>query len=95
MQLVHVVPGRAPRAPRRAPQVADAAARVGGSGGPTWASRRLVVGSVWCWIFTRAALIEPITFAVHLKDVDVVGEPVEQRAGEAFGAEHLGLFVEG
>ena len=28
--------------------------------------------------------------AVHLQDMDVVGEPVQQRAGEAFRSEHLG-----
>jgi hypothetical protein len=29
------------------------------------------------------ALFEPIAVAVHLEDVDVVGEPVEERAGQA------------
>ena len=28
---------------------------------------------------------EPIAFAVHLQDVDMMGEPVEQGAGEPFG----------
>ena len=28
-------------------------------------------------------LIEPVAVAVHLEDVDVMGEPVEQRAAEA------------
>jgi hypothetical protein len=28
-------------------------------------------------------LLEPIAVAIHLKNVDVVGEPVEQRAREA------------
>ena len=32
--------------------------------------------------------------AVHLQDMDVVGEPVQQRAGEAFRSEHLGPLVE-
>ena len=36
-----------------------------------------------------AALLETEAVAVHLQDVDVVGEPVEQSAGEAFGAEDL------
>jgi len=39
-------------------------------------------------------LIEPVAVAVHLQDMDVVGEPVEQRAGEPFGTEHAGPFVE-
>jgi hypothetical protein len=37
---------------------------------------------------------QPVTVAVHLKDVDVVGEAVEEGTGEAFGAEDLGPFVE-
>ena len=33
--------------------------------------------------------------AVHLQDVDVVGEPVQQRDGEALRTKHFGPFVEG
>ena len=33
--------------------------------------------------------------AVHLQDVDVVGEAVQQRSGQALRTEHLGPFVEG
>jgi len=40
------------------------------------------------------ALLEPIAIAVHLQDVDVVGEAVEQRAGEPFGGEHASPLVE-
>src|SRR5271169_4868014 len=40
------------------------------------------------------ALIEPVAFAVHLQDMDVMGEPVEQRTGEPLGTEHAGPFVE-
>jgi len=36
----------------------------------------------------------PLAVAVHLQDVDVVGEPIEQGSGEAFGAEHFGPFLE-
>ncbi len=32
-------------------------------------------------------LLEPVAIAIHLKNVDVVGEPVEQRTGEPLGAE--------
>jgi len=39
-------------------------------------------------------LYEPVALAVHLEDVDVVGEAVEQRAGEALGSEGLGPLVE-
>jgi len=42
----------------------------------------------------RPALSQAVAFAVHLEDVDVVGEPVEERAGEALRAEHLGPLVE-
>ncbi len=34
-----------------------------------------------------AALLEVVTLGVHLEDVDVVGEAVEERAGEAFSSE--------
>ncbi len=33
------------------------------------------------------ARLQAIALAIHLEDVDVVGQPVEQRAGEPFGAE--------
>ena len=39
-------------------------------------------------------MAEAVAVAVHLQDVDVVGEPVQQRAGEAFRSEHLGPLVE-
>ena len=54
-----------------------------------------VVGSVSSRGLTPAALVEPVAVTVHLEDVDVVGEAIEERAGEALGAEHLGPFVEG
>ena len=53
-----------------------------------------VVGSLGGWVSTLAALIEAVALAVHLEDVDVVGEAVERRPGEALGAEHLGPLVE-
>jgi len=42
-----------------------------------------------------AALIEAVAFAVHLEDVDVVCQPVQQRAGQALGAEGFGPLLEG
>ena len=39
------------------------------------------------------ALFEAITVAVHFQDVDVVGQPIEQRAGQPLGPEHAGSFV--
>ena len=62
--------------------------------GPTGSSVGWVVGSVCRRSLTPAALIEPIAVAVHLEDIDVMGEAVEERAGQAFEAEHLGPFVE-
>ena len=38
---------------------------------------------------------DAVAVAVHLQDMDVVGEPVQQRAGEAFRTEHLGPLIEG
>src|SRR2546425_5916237 len=35
------------------------------------------------------------SLAVHLQDVNVMGEPIQQGAGEALGTQHLGPFVEG
>ena len=40
------------------------------------------------------AVPEAVAVAVHLQDVDVVGEPVQQRAGEAFRPKYLGPLVE-
>jgi hypothetical protein len=39
-------------------------------------------------------MIEPVAVAVHLQDMDVMGEPVEQCACKPLGTEHAGLFVE-
>jgi hypothetical protein len=41
------------------------------------------------------ALFEPVAIAVHLQNVDVISEPVEERSGEPLGGEHGGPFVEG
>src|ERR1700675_1195293 len=41
------------------------------------------------------ALLEAVAVAVHLEDVDVVSEPVEQSTGQALGGEHAGPLVEG
>jgi hypothetical protein len=34
-------------------------------------------------------LVEPVAVAVHFEDMDVMGEPVEQRTGEPLGTELL------
>ena len=41
-----------------------------------------------------AALGETIAVAVHLEDVDVVGDAIEQRAGQTLGSQGFGPFVE-
>src|SRR5499427_10004160 len=40
------------------------------------------------------ALFEAIAVAVHFEDVDLVGQAIEQRAGQPLGPEHTGPFVE-
>ena len=40
-------------------------------------------------------MFEAVAVAVHLQDVDMVGEAVQQRSGQTFRPEDLGLFVEG
>ncbi len=44
--------------------------------------------------FASPALRQAVGPAVHLKNVDMVGEPVEQRAGEAFSAKRGGPFAD-
>jgi hypothetical protein len=41
------------------------------------------------------ALFESAAVCVHLEDLDMVGNAVEQGDGQPFGAEDLGPFVEG
>ena len=40
-------------------------------------------------------MLEAVALPVHLQDVDVVGEAVQQRSGEALRPEDLGPLVEG
>ena len=39
------------------------------------------------------AALEAVAVAVHFQDMDVVGEPVQQRSGEPLRAEHVGPLV--
>ena len=39
------------------------------------------------------ALLEAVALIVYLQDVDVVGEPVQQRAGQPFRPENFGLLL--
>jgi hypothetical protein len=54
----------------------------------------LVAVRSWRAAFTLAVL-EAEAIAVHLQDVDVAGEVVEQVPGEALGAEDLAPLLEG
>ena len=44
--------------------------------------------------FGDFALAQPVAFAVHLEDMDVVGQAIENGTCEAFCAEDLGPFIE-
>ena len=52
------------------------------------------VSAVCGWIPFAAALLEPVAVAVHLQDVDVMGDAVEQSAGEPCRTEYFGQFFE-
>ena len=45
-------------------------------------------------LFMLAAVFQSIAFAVHLQYVDMMGQPVEKSACEAFGTEGLCPFIE-
>ena len=40
------------------------------------------------------ALIETIAVAIHLQDMNMVGETIQQGPGQAFGAEHFRPLIE-
>src|SRR5258708_38276746 len=50
---------------------------------------RLVASRVLRLALALLALFEAIAVAVHFEDVDVVGQPIEQRAGQPLGADDL------
>src|SRR5215210_2007570 len=68
-------------------ETAAAACRFGGSGSGG--------GGFGVVVPPAAAGLQAVAFAVHLEDMDVVGEPVEQGARQALGAEHRRPLVEG
>ncbi len=80
-KLVPEVHGRVPRAALTACHGAKAVARVGGTCGSSGSSGWRSVGLGFVFGF---ALLEPEALAVHLDDVDVIGEAVEEHACEAF-----------
>ena len=50
---------------------------------------------VFLGIFAVFALVETVAVAVHFQDMNVVGEPVQEGSGQAFGTKYLGPFVGG
>src|SRR6056297_38197 len=50
------------------------------------AVRPILLGSISVGGEAGAALVEPVAFAVHLEDIHVVGQPVQQRASQALGS---------
>ena len=42
------------------------------------------VSAAWRWVALAATLLEAVTVAVHLQDVNVVSQAIEQSAGEPF-----------
>ena len=67
---------------------------MGGACGPTGSTMALTVKQAVLGFSPFLALVETIALAVHLQDMDMVGEPVQQCAGQTFRAEYLGPFVE-
>ena len=65
---------------------ADGGPRVGGACGPTWSS--VGAGSVGFSFLGVARLLEAIALAVAFEDVDVVGEPVQERAVVPIADDH-------
>jgi hypothetical protein len=58
--------------------------------------RTLVVGARDLGpVLSASAGLQAVALAVHLEDVDVMGEPVEERTGEPLRAEDAGPLVEG
>ena len=67
-------------------------ARVGGT---PWALGEKRMAPPFWWpagLGFGFALVEPEALAVHLEDMDVIGQAVEERAGKAFRSEDLGPF---
>ena len=56
----------------------------------------MIVGQLTClWLASAPlTLFEPIAVAVHFEDMDVVGQPIEERTGQPLGPEHASPLVE-
>ena len=52
----------------------------------TWLGGAVVkpwFGGCWSGLFGLAALLEAVAFAVHFQNMDMMGQPIEKRAGQA------------
>ena len=49
---------------------------------------------LWTSVFFLLAVLQPVTFAVHLQDMDMVGQAIQQCAGQPLRSQHFGLFGE-
>ena len=69
---------------------------MGGACGPTGSTMALTVKQGGFWGFSPfLALVETIALAVHLQDMDMVGEPVQQCAGHDVPTPNISVhFVE-
>jgi hypothetical protein len=58
------------------------------------ASGAVLVSFLACggWFSFALSLLQSVAVAVHLQDMDMVGEPVEQGAGKPLRAEDFGPF---
>src|SRR6202163_3388112 len=56
--------------------------------------RRLTASRALRPALALLALFEAIAVAIHFEDMDVVGQPIEQRAGQPLGPEQAGPLVE-
>ena len=72
----------------------------GGAVRPEWKPPSQLVAQYWVRSGARLsgtpsfAVLEPVTFPVHLQDVDMVGETIQQGSGQPLRSEGLRPFVE-
>jgi hypothetical protein len=80
----------------------SAVARLRGAGGWADLTNEAQSGAAVAWFCSApdrtpvaaGGLLEAIALAVHLQDVDMMGEPVEESTGEAFRPEDRRPFLE-
>ena len=60
-----------------------------------WSLGQHCSGLVSTLIIIFTAVFEPVAFAVHLKDMEVVGQSIQQCAYQPFGTKDFSPFIEG